>query len=1545
MARPTGWDILGLDGDPTPGVVESVQALAKQFGDFAHDVESAYRSLNSFGSDTAAMQWVGQTADAFKANYGPLPGRLQKLYTSYSEASDALSAYAPALQAAQSKADAALRQAQDADADLQRATTSAGTAAADLKTAQQNHAANPDPKAVTDAQSAHDTAQTNLNNAKARMAALTTQANQAHDDRIAAAKTCASAIGKAQSDGIHNKHWWEHLGQALADIGGEIADIANEIAPILDVIALATSWIPGVDVITAALAEADNIIAIAGTVLEVAGDAMQGHWGDALMGAGMLGLQFIGGKAIEKVGGKLMDKYGGKLIEKLGARGNKFACEGGDPVDVVSGNMITAEADVELQAVLPLVLRRAYSSGNPYGRLFGPGWSCTLDIRLSVNAAGIHFVGDDAQALNYPVPEPGASVMPVEGARWPLEWDREADEIRITDPVSAFVWRFAAVHHRDDTGQIRDLTSVTDRNDNRISFLRHDDGTPFGVEHSGGYRLQIDTVAALTGPRVSGIRLLSAQEEVRIRTFGYDERGRLTAIVDDSGEPYTYGYDDDDRITVWTDRLGYSYRYEYDQTGRVVRGVGDGGVLTATFSYDDENQANTLVDSLGRAVVYRYNEHGALASITDPLGNVLSTEYDRYGRLISGTDALGHSTHREYDEFGNTACIRRADGTEIIGEFAGPAQPTEIRLPDGSTWRYTYDARGRLATITDPIQAVTEYRYSDNGGILEVVDPDGAVRRTTTDAAGLPIAVRDGDGPRTVMERDAFGRVVRMILPDGATTTTQWSTDGMSLWDLSPDGSRTTRSYDAQGQLVEHVDPLGATTRFEYGPFGKVTARTDPSGARYEFAYDTELNLVSVTNPAGAVWSYSYDAAGRMVAERDFTGRPQQYTYDAIGQLAARTNGVGQVTRFVRGVTGDILERHTADGTFTYEYDPAGRLLGAAGPTSSMSYQHDRAGRILSETVNGRTVSFEYDAAGRRVRRVTPSGAVSEWGFDTDRGTARLTTRAGMLEFFYDELGREVERTFRGGGLAQHYDVEGRLSGQQLWRGEATSAAARASAALDPGAASGTASGTAQLLLERTYSYRADDVLDRVSDSRRGTREYRLDALGRVVAVEAATWGESYAYDAFGNVAHAAVGTSAGTAAGGGNAESADRDFEGPLIRRAGHTHYDFDAQGRMIRALRRTLSGGRKEWTYEWDADDSLVRVTVPDGTAWQYSYDPFGRRIGKERVGAGGVTDRVEFSWDGGTLIEQSVSTDAGGQALTWDYDAGSAESWRPVAQRRRSWSGHAEAQAVEETLHMIVTDVAGTPTELVAPDGSIDWYLTTSVYGTPIAASDHAVDCPLRFPGQYLDNETGLQYNVHRYYDPHTGGYLSADPLGLAPAPNDHGYVLNPLTDFDPLGLLCQNALDSIQDRVDTLHAKQVGATGRRSTAIIRAVDTQGNEFDVVGWSGAGPMDKRVLNELGKNGRSEVPAIRMDADAEISALATIRQNGWTPLGGAANRPVCPWCQDTLFKPFSAKVGAAQLTGPLRTQRIKLFDGKGGTIARDVAGVKLVSETQFTW
>ncbi|WP_194904901.1 putative T7SS-secreted protein [Catenulispora rubra] len=304
--RPSGWDVLGLDGDPTPGVVEAIQALAKEFGDFSHDVEQAWSSLKSFGGDATALSWVGQTADAFKNTFGPLPGRLQKLYISYGEASDALSAYWPKMQAAQNKADLALRQGQDAEVDVSRANGTANNAAADLKTAQ----AGTDPKAAADAQTTHDNAQKALTDAKGRLAALTAAAHQAHNDLDAAAKECAKALHHAQSDGIHNKHWWQHVGEALSDVGGKIAEWANDIgqiaqilAPILNGIALLTAEVPGLDVVTAGLAVADDFIAetapevaTAGLAIKAAGDGLQGHWDDLAHDAAYLGASRMGGK-------------------------------------------------------------------------------------------------------------------------------------------------------------------------------------------------------------------------------------------------------------------------------------------------------------------------------------------------------------------------------------------------------------------------------------------------------------------------------------------------------------------------------------------------------------------------------------------------------------------------------------------------------------------------------------------------------------------------------------------------------------------------------------------------------------------------------------------------------------------------------------------------------------------------------------------------------------------------------------------------------------------------------------------------------------------------------------------------------------------------------------------------------------------------------------------------------------------------------------------------------------------------------------------------
>ena len=60
--------------------------------------------------------------------------------------------------------------------------------------------------------------------------------------------------------------------------------------------------------------------------------------------------------------------------------------------------------------------------------------------------------------------------------------------------------------------------------------------------------------------------------------------------------------------------------------------------------------------------------------------------------------------------------------------------------------------------------------------------------------------------------------------------------------------------------------------------------------------------------------------------------------------------------------------------------------------------------------------------------------------------------------------------------------------------------------------------------------------------------------------------------------------------------------------------------------------------------------------------------------------------------------------------------------------------------------------------------------------------------RLPGQYHDAETGLHYNLHRYYDPDRGQYLTPDPLGTPDGPNPYSYVRgNPLRYVDPEGLI--------------------------------------------------------------------------------------------------------------------------------------------------------------
>ncbi|MCD2194478.1 DUF6531 domain-containing protein [Actinomycetospora endophytica] len=933
-----------------------------------------------------------------------------------------------------------------------------------------------------------------------------------------------------------------------------------------------------------------------------------------------------------------------------------------------------------------------------------------------------HVVLARADAVALRFPPDGGPA--VEDDRWTLTRDGASV---VVDDLDGERRRHFSGH-----GAQRWLTAVVDHQGRRYDVDRLADGTPLEIRHHGGYRVTVLTAR----DRIVGYDLVGAGPDGSDRAlvrFGY-EAGNLTAVVTSSGLPTRFGYDDRGRMTGWADRRGTWFRHEYDDEDRVVRQVGSGGVLSCSFDYDHDIVTRT--DSLGAITRYVHDDAGRVVQVTDPLGGERRTEYDDAGRVTAVVDELGRTTRFGHDPRGLLDRVERPDGSVVTVVHDDAGRPVLVRDADGAEWTHEFDDAGRRVATTDPLGAITRYAHGEHGFLVAVTDALGGVRRLENDAAGLPVAVVDRVGAVTRWERDALGRVVAETDPTGLVTRYTWTLEGRLATVTAPDGGVERRLYDPEGNLASSTDAVGQVTRFEHTHFDLVAARVDPDGSRHEQAWDSEMRLVGVTNPQGLRWSYEYDAAGRLVAETDFDDRRTTYALDATGALRRRTNALGETVEFAYGPLGQVSERR-ADGVLTtYDHDAAGRLVRATTPDVDVVITRDASGRVLGEATNGRELISSYDALGRRIGRITPTGQRSEWAYAADSTVTSLVAGVAM-DFDHDVAGRETRRRAGRAVVEQDWDA-GRLVEQRL-----------------------------EGAFDRRFRYRPDGSVVGI-----GARAFDVDAQGRVTAVRGGGWSERYAYDAGGN-------TVAASWPGADPELAGAREFSGTTLRRAGRATYGHDAAGRVVRRTRGRLSRPPESWQFRWDALDQLVGVTTPDGSLWRYVYDAFGRRVSKQRLDPrGGSAEQVDFTWDGATLVEEVRYADAGVSSTAWDHDA---SGLRPVSQRSR-WRAAGQAE-VDERFYAIVTDLVGAPTELLAPDGSVAGQARRSLWGR---TSWTGVSTPLLFPGQYLDTETGLAQNLHRYYDPDTARYTSLDPLGLAPAPNPAAYVHNPLTWADPLGL---------------------------------------------------------------------------------------------------------------------------------------------------------------
>ncbi|EBJ0820452.1 hypothetical protein DON49_08310 [Salmonella enterica] len=289
----------------------------------------------------------------------------------------------------------------------------------------------------------------------------------------------------------------------------------------------------------------------------------------------------------------------------------------------------------------------------------------------------------------------------------------------------------------------------------------------------------------------------------------------------------------------------------------------------------------------------------------------------------------------------------------------------------------------------------------------------------------------------------------------------------------------------------------------------------------------------------------------------------------------------------------------------------------------------------------------------------------------------------------------------------------------------------------------------------RDYYWNNHGEVGTIDDGLRGSVVYSYDRSGYLTGRSGQMYDhDRYYYDKAGNLL--------------------DNEGQGPVMNNrlpgCGRDRYGYNEWGELTT---------RRDQQLEWNAQGQLTRV-ISGNTETHYGYDALGRRIRKATYGrhtGHTARSRTDFVWEGFRLLQENVQQQGW---RTYLYDA--EQPYTPVA----SVTGRGESRQV----WYYHTDVTGTPQEVTAADGTLVWAGYIRGFGenaADISNSGAYFHQPLRLPGQYFDDETGLHYNLFRYYAPECGRFVSQDPIGLNGGINLYQYAPNPLSWIDPWGLI--------------------------------------------------------------------------------------------------------------------------------------------------------------
>jgi RHS repeat-associated protein len=908
--------------------------------------------------------------------------------------------------------------------------------------------------------------------------------------------------------------------------------------------------------------------------------------------------------------------------------------------------------------------------------------------------------------------------------------------------------------------------------------------------------------------------------------FSWDGQDQRAKCIEQWGDDDIYHYHFEYTALVngikssCTDSLGHRETFIHNVQGLLTEHHKPNGTVIR-HQYDAVGRKVATVDACDNKIQYNYNEQGQLLAVIQVDGGTTRFEYNRLGQRIVTIDAIGRTAKRHYDATGRLLSESGFDGRQSQFQYNDAGQLTQKVDVNGVIHRYHWDRDGELLA-TQVGDALTRFSHDRLGRVNATINPQGLV---------------------TEFIRDNKGQIVE------SKSYPQDKQDQQDQQDNSKEAISHYYQYDDAGRIIrqrQQADVAGEQELsndseyieniIDYDGLAQPRQQTFADGSWLKFFYDKERNLNRIERSDGAQYRIEYTATEQPKTLIGFDGREQHYQYDANDNLVAVNDSDIRFVELKRDSMGRIcqqsshvkLELSATSALLNtqnfYQYNPIGQITRAHNQHRTVQQHLDAQGRINRVLQSQWQLEYQYDDSGNRCGLTLPDGQQIDYQYNknsqlsgisvTDNGftvNGPSKQRIPLAHYHYLPSGL-LHKTIQGNQLelTHAYDAHSRLI-EQTWQHAQNQTRFFASRRYqydkqhqlqrceskfgNDSAVNGQSSEHIEHKPEvKQFSYNKISQLISISDT-------GVSGENPNIADNASNARQQYQWDAFGNPLQAirasdthTQGISSKHVSANETASSQSAETVRPnkknhdvvvnndrLMSMAG-VDYRYDASGNQISQVG---TGDKQQRSF--NGLNQLVQINV-NGKLTQYEYDALGRRSAK-------ITElgRTDFIWDNHQLIGECTL----GEYTWYIYQP---DTFTPVALIKAG------------QVYYYHLDQLGTPICLTDENAKIVWRSQQDVFGQTIestsikdrdieytdfkdAAKQDKITNPIRFQGQYFDDESGLHYNRFRYYSPQQARFIHQDPIGLVGGINHYQYAPNPVNWVDPFGLSCKEGIAHI------------------------------------------------------------------------------------------------------------------------------------------------------